>query len=396
MESSRRVGKRLAILGLASILIVGMVAYVAPLSAVLPAASTTNCPNIDSQIGTLASSLNMSKATSLATSSSQFQSNAKGYESSYSSMFNTWSWNTNCSITWTNVNVVFSLSSGGGFVKYVIVSENPALTTILKVSTQSGAMKSGPAGASSASSTSPHHALGSDPSSTTWSGYELAGSSSANVEVFDAHQSYYVPTVSEPYSYACSFTHCDVTVTSALVNTAGGGNGYLAEAGTDSGLYCTIGCSYYYYGWYELYPSSSVQCSNTIHAGDNVVAEVINEGLHGGNDHLYDTYVTDFTNSTSCTVTGQDLTSMGKPYYADTVMTRPTIGGGTTRLPKFTEVDPTGFSNYGGSWVNYYNTYNSGWYNQYTMQNSGNTNISVSVIYYTNYYNQVWSTSSGT
>jgi hypothetical protein len=87
---------------------------------------------------------------------------------------------------------------------------------------------------------------------------------------------------------------------------------------------------------------------------------------------------------------------MGKPYYAETIMNRPSFGGSLARLPHFTEVDPTGYSYYNGGWVNYYNTYNNGWYTQYTIVNSGNTNIAVSQIYYTNYYNQVWKTSSGT
>jgi hypothetical protein len=206
--------------------------------------------------------------------------------------------------------------------------------------------------------------------------------------------------VSEPQSYWCYFAHCDISTWPGLTAQYGGGNG-IVQAGTESGLYCTVGCSYYYYGWYEFYPANSVTCSNfPVSSGDLVAADIINHAETGGSSTVYDVYVFNYSQSKTCSVTNQSFTGFTTPYYGQFITERPSFGGTPARLPKFGSVTMAGAYidyNYCGSNCNVgiSTPYGNGWYVLTTMVNGGNTNINVGSVS-NNAFTQTWLTSAGT
>jgi hypothetical protein len=338
--------------------------------------SSTLVKQMESNINSMAGTLNTQRAVNLAESTVVFHSYSSGYHVAFNSIFNTWSFDSQGDVTWKTVNVVYSISNSTGFNANLVITERPDLSIVMNTSLQIDPMKAG--------------------TSTNWSGYTFYGNSGATTPIYEAYSTWTVPAVSEPQSYFCFFAHCDLSIWPGLTAQTGGGSG-IVQAGTDSGLYCTAGCSYYYYGWYEFYPASSVTCSSfPVSPGDSVGADIINHGEYGGSTTVYDVYVYDFTTGNTCSVTNHSFTSFTTPYYGQFIAERPSFGGTLARLPKFGSVTMSGDVYYSGSFTGIYTPYSNGWYIKTTMVNSGNTNINVGSVSSSSNFKQTWLTSAGT
>jgi hypothetical protein len=330
---------------------------------------------IEANINSVADSLNTAQAISLAESTQQYQTYSQNYTLAFNSIANTWATYSSGDVNLRTVNPVFSFTNSSGFQGYLVVTENPALTAVTQVTTQTSNTKM--------------------TSYTNWSGYTILGNSGATNPVYEAYANWYVPAASQPYSNACLLTHCDFAIWPGLTATQNGNSG-IVQAGTDSGLYCTIGCSYYYYGWYEFYPSASVTCpSFPVSAGDLVDTTVLNAAEYGGSSTVYDLYVYDSSSGLTCSVTNHSYTSFTTPYYAQYIGERPSIGGSLARLPDFTTTTMTGDIYYSSTYTGISTPYGNGWYYQNLMQNSGYTNITPGSIS-SSAFSLPWSTSSGT
>ena len=311
----------------------------------------------------------------------------KGFNSAFNSINTGWTWDpaTCDNLTLTSVNVVYTLNDGKEDVKNIVVSFDPTITNVTEVSEH------------------PVKKFQSQSSSNIWSGYEFPGNSGATVDVYEAFADWTIPSVSEPSSGFCFFQHCDLAMFVGLVDVLGGfADNKLVQAGTDSGLYCTAGCSFFYYAWYELIPSAPVQCRETFNVGQTVTTAVTNHGKSNGSTTLYDLTISNWSNGQLCSALNQSYTAMPHPKYAEFINERPAMGQTPARLPKFTS--DTMFSGslwYSGSSKSIYTPYFNHWENKVLMQNGapGNTNISVGVV--TNpsgagQFTQTWANSNGT
>jgi hypothetical protein len=307
-----------------------------------------------------AAKLDEEKAIRLASDHSEFESRTGDFKREFNSIFNRWTIDTtDCSADWQTVNVVYSLYNDTGYVKNVVFTEDPELTKVIEVSEHVGKK------------------FGGAIASENWSGYEFKGSSSASTFIYEAKATWSVPEVSEPEDFFCFFAHCDVSTWPGLADTAGATNDHLAQAGTNSGIYCTAGCSFYYYAWYEFLPAASVDCMD-VNADDSITTTVTNKAKTGGSSSRYDISVVDTTISESCSVTNHLYSAMTAPKYAPFISERPTFFGGLSRLPEFDSVTmSSGSIYYSGSSKSISTPYSNGWYNEYVMLNDGNENIDV-------------------
>lgn len=234
-------------------------------------------------------------------------------------------------------------------------------------------------------------------SSTNWSGYEFSGNSGASTNVYEAKASWSAPSVSEPSSYFCFFKHCDLSIWPGLEDTLGATNNHLAQAGIESGVYCTAGCSYFYNAWYDFLPAQSVNCL-TVNSGDSITTTVTNNAKTGGasQNYLYNISVSDTTANQACTMTNNSYTDMTGPTYATFIGERPSFSGTPARLPQFSSFTMSGSTMYYGGASNSISTpYSNGWYNEDIMQNGGYTNINVGSVS-SGAFTQTYSTSNGT
>lgn len=332
---------------------------------------------IASNISAATQNFDSRKALSLAMDSSGFKEKTVGLGVQFNSIFDTWTFDSSGTVTWDTVNVVFSGTETNGSAVNVVVTEDPGLLSVVAVTTQHVAL----------------HAT----TSTNWSGYTFTGNAGGTAPVYEAYSSWTEPAVSEPQAYWCFFAHCDFAIWPGLTATSLGSTG-IVQAGSNSGLYCTAGCSYYYYGWYEFYPAALVQCNNfPVSPGDSMAADIINHARTGGSSTLYDIYVYDFTSGRTCSVTNQSFTNFNTPYYGQFIGERLQWSDGSySRLPKFGSVTMSGSIYYGGALQGIYNPYSNGWYTQVIMTNGGNTNIQVGSVSSSSAFTQTWLTSAGT
>jgi hypothetical protein len=115
------------------------------------------------------------------------------------------------------------------------------------------------------------------------------------------------------------------------------------------------------------------------------------QAVNGGNLDTFDMYVTDLTQSKTCSTTGITINSIGTPTqtllmfeignYAGTVYTLPSFGfGGGTNVG----VNYYGITYYGVSLYGIIDPCNSGYYNTWSMwnpNNSGYHNIGFSTVF---------------
>ncbi len=343
-----------------------------------PADSTSSAlvKQTETNIQSLESTLDTPKAVALAEASSQFQTYSKNFTASFDTIVNDWSFTQSGEVSWASVTAVFALHDASGLYAYLHVVEQPDLSSVTKAVLQLHP---------TASSTS-----------TNWEGYTFTGDSYATVHVYETYAAWYLPAVSEPYSYACYFQTCALSVWTGLTDDSTGTN--IAQTGTQSEVYCTIGCSYTYHAWTELWPTENeVNCANDpVSAGDSMASDVINGQETGGSWNHYDLYVYDFTTNHTCSrsVTWNNISEI---YYGQFIAERPLSGGSPERLPQFSSFNMNAGQMYYNSANHYiYTPYNNGWYTAITMANGGHTNVYPSVVSTSSYFTHNYNTSSGT
>jgi hypothetical protein len=312
----------------------------------LDPSSTGTCSNsaITESVQAAIASISQSQARQVAAPGLAAHDSGNSY--SFNSIFEQLGYTSTCSVFLENVNVVYDLKGQSG--DYTLeVTLNPSLTTVTSIteynSTYAGTVLSSP----------------------NWTGPEYHSSSG----VASAGASWSEPSVSQASGSQCSFAHCDYVFWVGNTAAAAGGSGgsaAIAQTGTDSGIYCTIGCSYYYYDWYEFFPSAEVKCNN-ISVGDSITASVggtYNSQISG---YEYETVITDNTSDQVCDGNSGDVTPfMGESYYAQFMGERPTMGGSYTHLPDFSTLSESGGYYYDGG--NTEHTIGGSWTNGYVME----------------------------
>jgi len=150
--------------------------------------------SIERQISSYESSLDTSKATTIAQASFEFRLNTVGFSASYQSIFNTWSFSNTqngIQVKWKDVNVGFTLNNNSVPIRNIVVSLDPYLTRVTSISnqeiTRNGAVKplcNSPL-RNSSGIPQPQNFCGPPPCgslsgpSPNWAGFDLAGSSSS-------------------------------------------------------------------------------------------------------------------------------------------------------------------------------------------------------------------------
>ncbi len=337
---------------------------------------------LENNVDRVTGNLDTAKAVDLAKSAPQFQSAANAYTVNFSSIHNTWSFDSSGNVVWDTVNVVFSVKDSKGFHANLVLTEDPSLTSVIQVSWQNNTRSFTPTNRTSAN----------------WSGYTFAGNSDSTAPVYEAYATWSVPAVSEPYSYACFFSYCSLGIWPGLSSDSDGANG-IVQAGTLGEVYCTIGCTSTYSAWYQFYgdDDQATFCNNfPVAASDSMAVDIVNEARDGGSSTIYNIYISNYRTGQGCNVYDRSYSSFSTPYYGQFITERPAGSGGLLRLPKFGSATMSGaMMNYGGS--NHYisDPYNNGWYIRSLMTNSGNLNIEVGAVS-SGSFTQTWKTSNGT
>jgi hypothetical protein len=325
-----------------------------------PPVNMTCISQVENQTDQINAELNTTKATSLATSSELFQSKLHGYNSTFNSVFDTWSYDKNCNISMKTINVVYSLyNSTGNFIKNVVVSEDPQISQVVNITEQK---------------------LPFFTPSSAWSGYETYGSSIQQTDhVYKTEAYWNVPSVSHPFFGGC-ISECDLGVWTGMSPSPGGhainGSGALVQTGTSSCTTDFLGCSNGpFWAWYEFYPRPPVDCMENVNANDPMYGDVINEAINNGGDPTkWDIHNIDYSDSPSiCTpaVTGYKFNAGSAPYYAQYIDEY--LG---SNIPLFGSNTMTGYMFDSANGLQSISVpYNKGFYDDYTLNDQNNQNI---------------------
>ncbi|MGB6463921.1 MAG: hypothetical protein WBF38_06840 [Nitrosotalea sp.] len=335
--------------------------------------STTPDPCVRSaelQIHLITYSFNITKATSLANANTEFKSRIMGYNSAFESNFNTWNLNkTSCTVTWKTNNLVYDLRNATSIVKKIVVTEDPATTTVLNVTEQDQIAYS--------SNAIPN---------SNWSGYEFAGdgSSSHTTKMYDSYSTFTVPSVFQPPypSNACSNPTCNIVIWVGLEDKAGAADQILAQSGAQGIVSCNPTCVSSYNIWWEFLPNSLTICSPgiTVHASDSITANEYMDTIVGGTDsRVVDTYIVDNTNpSAVCSFSHQYFNSTS-PLYSSFIAEDLCLNiscSSQYTLPNFTSVQMNQNTVYYGNSYRYISQpYSNGWFNEYNYFNSADTSM---------------------
>ena len=354
------------------------------------------------RLHSLFSSIDQQKAISLARGSPEFQSQTIGHAIQFHSIFLTWSVSSSLSVNslvWNTVNVVFSYHSATTGLKNVVATIDPGLSKVISVETQDS-FRAGPAPTCNSpvpqgrpspqdfcnpppppppcTSTSAHY--------SNWAGYTLktACPTSGISFVYEAHSTWGVPAVSEPWNTACQYYHCDVAIWPGLTDDLNG-HDYIAQLGSQSGVYCGLGsCGYYYNLWYEFFPDNSQNCAPTA-PGDQISADVWNEIENGGSSQNWDFQISD-TQPSGYTYGCYTVINKNYPLpqYGQFIAERPhycigincVSGNYDARLPQFNSFRMTALMNERNpsETVTGYTAYNNKWYTVDNMTNCDQTN----------------------
>jgi len=344
------------------------------------------------------SSIDQSRTISLAQGSSEFQSQVRGHMIQFHSISLTWSSSrslTGDSLTLDAVNVVFSYREANGGFKDVVTTLDSSLTKIVNVKTQESFIANpvpnclSPPPVPAQKGPSPQNYCDPPPppppctpGNTTygnWAGYTLKSTCNGINFVYEAQSAWTIPAVAEPWTTACQWYHCDLSIWPGLTNFAGGSN-YIAQLGSQSGVYCGLGaCGYYYSLWYEFYPDNSAPCVITpdadVNPGDQINADVWNEIETGGSSNNWDFLISD-TPPSGGTSHGCFII-MNKnyplPQEGQFIAERPdyTNLNYYARLPTFSSFTMTAVMNqrYAGQTITGYTAYNNKWYTAISMSN---------------------------
>jgi hypothetical protein len=217
----------------------------------------------------------------------------KGYNVSFNSLANQFSWNTSCSVTVQSVNVVYDLVSKAA--NYTLsIGLNPSLTAVTVVTVYPAQVASGSicltsSGCNHVNWVGPEYydSAGIAGSGATWSVPSIVGSGGAQC--------------------TCQFIEWTGLASQAY------GHGGDAQAGTTSGCYAP--CSSYYYAyWYDFPTTNLFPCTNdpSLSGGASVGTDV----YPGSGYTYYFADVYDYTHSVGCD--GQSPQNyMGKAFYVE-------------------------------------------------------------------------------
>ncbi len=348
-----------------------------PLSA-SPALAKTIATSVDKATG----NLDIAKAVDLAKSSAAYQSAVAEYSNvEFNSVFNTWSFDSAGSVTWNNVNAVFSVSNSSGFTKNLVITEDTEATSVKRVYWED------------------NNFIASDYNLTRWAGY-TPYSTYGGGAVYEAYSQWQVPSVSRPGTQ-CVSRQCNLAVWVGLTADQYGYGG-IVQAGSQGYIDCPSTCTTTYKLWYQFYPDASPVSCMTVSASDSVSADVLNQGYNGGDNTKYNVYLSDYTTGTGCgpaqgTVYDCDA-CFSIPYYGQFIAERPIVHPGVpATLPQFSSVTMSQSMIYYSGANHYINDpYNDGRYYRWTMVNSGYVNIQVGSVQSSGTFTQTWQTSQGT
>ncbi|MGI0026558.1 MAG: hypothetical protein ACREAD_01780 [Nitrosopumilaceae archaeon] len=327
---------------------------------------STNCVSqVEQKADTINRSLDTSKAISLASNAGDLKTRIQGYNSTFNSIFDTWSYDKNCNLTMKTINVVYSLYNATGFVKNVVITEDPNSSQINNITEQKPPKFSG---------------------FVNWSGYEMYGSNTPQNDLTYKTQAIWnVPSVYEPYIGACFFQPCDLGIWTGLSPSSGGlalnGSAALVQTGTDSCVgdfpnQCTSGS---FYAWYEFLDTNHappVVC-NLLNVNDQVSVDVINEQSGGNPTNKYDIHNVDTTASTMCTPIIGHIFNTDTPHYAQYINERiGTTQQNAEAVPKFGSDTMIGYmTDHDTGFQSISVPYGKGFYNISTMNDQSGQNI---------------------
>jgi hypothetical protein len=292
----------------------------------------------------------------------------------------------------TDVELFFLLSNQTGPVGWLVATVTPNLENLLSLSSE-GAVY--------------HYTVNFNYS---WAGYEFYNSKiPGKTPIYESTQSWTIPSVSQPWSGACSSFVCDYSVWAGLTDQEGGGtsgqSGYgIVQAGFDS----CIGSTYWvglacngqsFDGWFEVFPAiTQFPINFNANSGDSVYSDVYSYGAQGSNYWDYSIVMLDYTAntgySTDTSFGNFSKTDMGVPYYADAMTEQ--IG---SPLPQFNRVNITSDVLVNGTSESVYNLFQSPY--QYYILNeelnsTGSVAVGTTVVYSSGIFSTVWLTSQGT
>ncbi|TMI20297.1 hypothetical protein E6H36_13010 [Candidatus Bathyarchaeota archaeon] len=321
-------------------------------------------------------SVDSRRAIALALASTEFQQMTSRSIWAFNSIFDRFTFTLSAfgvSVVPQNVNVVYSLVAPGLVGVNIVVTEDPALSNVLTVTTQEVPRYSG-----------------TESDSHNYSGYEFVDCHTAptycNIDwqspIYEASANWNMPYVQEPGAWACFNHKCDVATWVGLCNVPGCTDNNIVQGGTDSGVYCVTGCQTYYQAFYE-FGANSVYCYYWQAGGGNIV-DVYSKYVTTGNPNdvpyytvnVYSTY-----NGQSCGTSNNYYPSVSNPHYSEFINERPWWDypwNYYARLPSFYDGGPEWItscqidaqstnSNYPSTYCS--PMYNQGWDTYYLMRN---------------------------
>jgi hypothetical protein len=348
-------------------------------------AQSSHCDptTLNSQMNQDSSALNQTRAISLANQSLANSICGTGTNNSFNGIFFTWSWDSNCLVTWLTVNVVYgSTNKNNGTSQYVVVTENPTATQVEAIYGEG-----------------PTASLAPSTSYNQWSGYEFkvspgSGGAYSVYSEWELTQAEVPPSPPAPqYCNNGDNDECRLAIWDGESNQAGGNNGF-AQGGSDSQLIYLGrgGWAQYYYLAYEFIPGSwfgAVDCMQ-INYNHLVAAEMT---ASSGTDSIY---VYDWNLKSGC---GTQSHSENTPNWGQFIAEIPTwvsCWGLCKGVYVLAEFPAFGF-NYAS--VNGQDISSIGTYNTYVMSNGGYLDIQlgpISCCSHGSYFTETWKSSGGT
>jgi hypothetical protein len=367
----------------------------------------------------------IASARSLVEASASYKNTVKGYTSVFAGAGYEWNDNfTACTFSWNDYDLHYDLSATNGSSYLLTIATNPVNGTISRVILEP-----------------PTFALPVNQSSTTYSGYEIAGNSNHNTAVEYSSTYYYVPYTTATTS-TCGAT-CRLAVWTGIQNSTYdganrvSGSGEVIQGGSFNTEYCSggtcTGSGGEVTGFGEfLYGDSSgvvrtdeADCVSFSMSANDEVYDVVGSGyeINGSSTSTYHVLITDETSSHTCVAFGGGLTYSstcklavgtgsckvsGTEYFADYMLETPSwsVCGGRCILPQFSIPGENLFidgafstsSGINGAWT----YYNDGYYQASWMENSGNINTETTIFHENSggssygYFNESYHGSVGT
>lgn len=344
-----------------------------------PTIAGPECTNaVPDKISLKASSIDYAKAVSLASDHKELKARTQGYNSAFHVIITDWSFDSDCNVALKNINVFYHVSDSKGWVKYVVITEDAAMTKVISVSEQTEKVEF-------------HNPL---PDSANWSGYEFWANSGATIPIYEAKATWAVPAVSKPANINCTATlWCDLSISPGLYK--GSGFTPLAHGGSEGRILCNT-CTPEYRLWMEFKDSVVSFCSTPVSSGNQITSTTTNQAKTGGSNTMYNIVVQNDTTGQACAIFNFSYTSLPDPKYSNFKDERVKISGVFAPLAQFNQNTMTGTLYYSGASHSIYEPYSNNFHHEIYMKNGGNQNIGVSSVTTGGRFTQSWLTSAGT